>query len=240
MKFSTTPVLLIAFVVAIVLTTRKIANKGHLTARRVQAIYLLLTVLVAWGILSSAFALTGVYSTPKFLSLLPGLWLPFIPFVLVIGGLLIFPQLSSAIHSLVDHTLWNQMIFFQALRILALGTLFKAYMGLFPIYFALYVGIPDLMFGVSALFVGYHASRKGLSQRSLIIWNMIGAAIVMPAAPLLQMGLPGRMQIFTAEPSAQRLFDFPMVIAPTLVVPLFFLFNILAVWSLMKRGSATN
>lgn len=45
--------------------------------------------LLAWGLLSSWLATTGVYDAPRFLRALPGLWLPAIPIALV-GALILF------------------------------------------------------------------------------------------------------------------------------------------------------
>jgi hypothetical protein len=202
-----------------------------------RAVYLLLIVLFGWGIASSTLAVTGVYLSPSFLSLLPGLWLPFIPFILAIGGALTFPGLRSALSTVVDYTPRHWMILLNCLRILAIGTIIKATRGEFPAYFAFLVGIPDMIFGLSALIVGLKERRRRLSHRFLIIWNLIGVAVVLPAAPIIQMGLPGPLQIFTSEPTAERALDFPMVLAPSLIVPMFVLLNILVAWRLIAVRS---
>lgn len=63
----------------------------------------------------------------------------------------------------------------------------------------------------------------------MIFFVVVGAAIIiLLAGLLLQMGLPGSMQVFTSIPSTIALFEFPMVLAPTLVVPLLVGFNLLA------------
>jgi hypothetical protein len=233
--FSATPLLAIVLVALIAITTRRIRQEGHLQPGGAQAIYLLLAVLIAWGALTSTLAIRGVYASPGFLSLLPGLWLPFVPFILAIGGIAVFSRLRSAVRIVVDHTPWSRLVYVHAMRVLALGTIGKAIAGTFPMYFALLVGVPDLLFGVSAFLVGRQVSDHSLSRAFFIAWNLIGVAVVLPAAPLGQMGLPGPLHVFTAEPTAERLFVFPMVLAPSLIVPMFVLMNIATAWRLIER-----
>ena len=58
----------------------------------------------------------------------------------------------------------------------------------------------------------------------------------MPAAPIvLQLGLPGPMQLFTGLPDARAVFAYPMSIAPMIGVPLFVLLNLGAAWRLWER-----
>jgi CheY-like chemotaxis protein len=121
--------------------------------------------------------------------------------------------------------------------IVAIGTIIKAVAGQFPAYFAFLVGAPDLLFGLSALILGWQASVRNLSQRFLIAWNLIGVAVILPAAPLIQLGLPGPIQIFTSEPTAEKLFDFPMVLAPSIIVPTLVLLNLVTAWRLVETGS---
>lgn len=237
MRFSTVPFLVIAIVVLVAMATRRVANQGQLSRREVRSVHLLLAVLVGWGVLSSTLALTGVYASPRFLSLLPGLWLPFVPFVLAIGGTVISPDLRSALRSAVNHTPRHWQIYVHAARILAIGTILKARAGEFPAYFAYLVGVPDLIFGLSAFIVGRQALADRLHRRSLIAWNLVGVAVILPASPLMQMGLPGPLEVFTSEPTASRMLEFPMVLAPTLVVPMFVLLNMVAAWVLISRGT---
>jgi hypothetical protein len=113
-------------------------------------------------------------------------------------------------------------------------TSLKAVAGQFPAYFALLVGAPDLLFGLSALVFAWQTSIRQLSQRFLIAWNLIGVAVILPAAPLIQLGLPGPIQIFTSEPTAEKLLDFPMVLAPSIIVPTLVLLNLVMAWRLIE------
>ena len=63
--------------------------------------------------------------------------------------------------------------------------------------------------------------RTALTER-------FGKPVIVPAAPLLlQLGLPGPLQVFAGQPDARVVFSFPMSIAPMIGVPLFVLANLL-------------
>jgi len=240
MKFSTVPFLFIMLIVLFTINVRRVRIQGKLDQFGARMIYFLIVILVCWGIASSTLAITGVYLSPSFLTLLPGFWLPFVPFILAIGGVLIFSRLRSALRRVVDHTPWHWLVFIHTPRVLAIGTIIKAINGEFPKYFALLVGIPDLLFGLSAFFLGIRMYRRPISRRALILWNLIGVAVILPAAPLFQMGLSGPIQIFTSQPTAERMLEFPMVLAPSLVVPMFVLLNNLVAWRLIENTHPTK
>ncbi len=239
MKFSTVPLLflvLVSFMASIAYGAKKqyMINRSEVTA-----IYCLLVVLVVWGILNGLLASFGIYSSPQFLSLLPGLWLPLIPILIGVVSVLLFSTLKFGLSKVFENTPRQYFIYVQALRILAIGSVFKAINGVFPTHFAYLVVITDFLFGISALYVGYMALRSSLSEKYLMIWNLVGALVVgVPALMFFQTGLPGPIQLFKAYPTTEKLLEFPMVLAPSLVVPTFILLNILVVWRLMARKSS--
>ena len=80
MKVSTTPFLLLVLLALIALATRQALRRGRVSDGEARSIYTLLGVFGGWGVVSSALAIADVYSSPAFLLLLPGLWLPLAPF----------------------------------------------------------------------------------------------------------------------------------------------------------------
>ena len=53
---------------------------------------------------------------------------------------------------------------------------------------------------------------------------------------LIQLGLPGPLQVFDALPDARAILTYPMSIAPVVGVPLFVLVNLWLVWALYERA----
>jgi hypothetical protein len=88
-------------------------------------------------------------------------------------------------------------------RAAVIGGVVKGLNGLLPASFALPVGIPDLLFGLSALVLALLWKGEGWSARTLIARNLIGMAVIMPAPILGQLGLPGPFHLFTSIPDAR-------------------------------------
>jgi hypothetical protein len=165
----------------------------------------------------------------EFFNLLPGYWLPYVPVVIAVTMMLFLAPLREGLRVLVDETPAYWLSAIHILRILALGTLIKASNALFPQLFAWFVGGPDLLFGISAIFVTLLARSGKLNDRALLFWHLFGAiAIVLPIA--------GLMHLFMAGPLFATLFMFPMVMAPALVVPTLVMLNMLVAWRLWEKG----
>ena len=206
-----------------------------------RPVYLLVLWLAAFGVLTSVLGARDVYLSEALLATLPGLWLPGVVVVAAVLPVSLFGALRDGLRAIVDHTPWHWFAFFHGLRIAAIGTAYRTAIGEFPPSFEYGVGVPDLLFGVSALWIGMRAKRGQLSERAFLIWNLIGVGVIVPAAPiLLQLGLPGPIQVFTSIPDARAVLTYPMSIAPLMCVPLFVLANLWLAWRLLERRSAPS
>lgn len=207
----------------------------YFVAGRVDAqstAYKLIFPLLAWGVLSAILALTGVYDSQAFLSLLPGFWINAVPFVIVAAVMLAAPGTRTDLANIAAQTPHHWFVAIQILRISALGTLVKTVAGEFPEHIELSVGLTDLAFGFSALYVYRLVKNSKLSADALVMWHLVGILLlVIPAGMSIQAGLPGPLQTFTTPPTSEVLFDFPMVLAPSLVVPGFLLLNVLGTYA---------
>lgn len=204
-----------------------------------------LGLLGAWGALMAELATSGAFQREAFFAVLPGFWVPMIPITASIGLLLVLPAFRDALLMIATHVPARAFVLVHALRMAAAGGVAKGLTGALPASFTLPVGIPDFLFGVSALMLGLSWPREGLAPRKLIVWNLIGIAVILPAPVLMQMGLPGPLYTFDSTPDARALFEFPMALAPTLIVPLFIFTNgvhAAALWVQARRGmpSATG
>ena len=211
---------------AVLLAVRHAKRRGW--SIKATGIYFVLGLLGLWGALSVWLALTGIYMSAIFLAAYPTFWLPFIPVILALVPLLASGSLRTAVAALIDATPTHWIIGIHALRILAIGSLIKAWNGAFSMSFAIWVGIPDLLFGVSALVMYWMARQGRVSSLGLMVWNALGVLVIIPGAPLVaQAGLPGAFFRSNETPSMMTLYEFPMVLAPSLVVPVFVLFNLI-------------
>ncbi len=235
MQLSLTPILVaveLGFVAVLAWRMGRITAPGSVTP-----VYLFIVWIAAYAVLTSVLGARGVYISDDLLRWLPALWLQVITVAVCVLPVMLFPTLRNAMRRIVDVTPWHWFAYFHGLRIGALGTAYKTMIGEFPLSFEIGVGIPDLLYGLSAFWIAAKAKRGALTERTFLVWNLIGALIIVPAAPiLLQLGLPGPLQVFTASPDARAVFTYPMSIAPMIGVPLFVLINLWVAWRLWERG----
>jgi hypothetical protein len=236
MTFSLVPMLFAAEVLAVLYAASAGQAGGGLPKPAASWIYALLALLVLWGAISSYLGVTGAYQTARFLDLQAPFWLPFVPVLLVFAPFALVPQARDAINRLIDHTPLHAIIALQGLRVLAIGGIIKGWNGEFNAAFAFYVGIPDFLFGASALIMAWLVMHDCINRWTLVAWNLIGAAIIVPGTFIvIKLALPGPWQVFTSEPSIMTLYDFPMALAPTLVVPVLAMMNLLLALRLVVR-----
>ena len=195
--------------------------------------------IAAYAVASSVLGAHGFYLREAVLRLYPGFWLQLVTVAFCVLPVVSLSGLRKALRRIIDATPMQWFAYFHALRITALGTAAKTASGEFPLYFEILVGVPDLLFGISALWIAQRARQGVLSESSFLRWNLLGALIIVPSAPiLLQLGLPGPLQVFTALPDARAVYSYPMSIAPMIGVPLFVLVNLAVVWRFWERSRA--
>ncbi len=200
-------------------------------------VYFYLLWVTVYSIITSILGARGVYISDGLLKTLPGFWLQLITVAVTVLPIVLFSSVRIGMRRIVDTTPWHWFAYFHGLRIGALGTAYKTMTGEFPAYFEYGVGIPDFLFGTSAFWVARKAKQGKISEKSFLVWNLVGALVIVPSAPiLLQLGLPGPVQVFTSLPDARAVFTYPMSIAPMIGVPLFVLINLWVAWRLWERG----
>ena len=205
-------------------------RNGHIERTQFQATLIPVLGLTIWTVIAIFLGIAGISESKNFYQLYPALWMPVIPIGIMFVSL-ILPTVRKGVMSTLAVTPAYWLAFFQAGRISAIGTAYHTLQGNFPLYFEIIVGIPDLGFGLSALIVGILAMQQKISSRTLIIWHLIGFLIIVPTAPvLLQLGLPGALQVFAQPPTAEAVYTFPMSLAPIMIVPTFVIFNLLGIW----------
>lgn len=236
MTFSTIPLLFLIQLVAIYKVITKTHTSGHISAAQKNAIILLLMTLTFWGGLSTYLGMSGYYQSETFLSSLPGLWITQIPILIVMVPWMASKTLRQGIDEVIDNTPLHYIMAFEGLRVLAIGGIYKGYIGEFSQTFSRFIGIPDFIYGITTLIAAVLIYRKVWKEKSAIIINLIGFIIIAPFGILLiNAGLPGPMYMIEEFPSLATIFEMPMALAPTLVVPIFIMVNFLVAVRLMRR-----
>ena len=240
MEISLAPILLGIELGFLFLLAKRSARLAH-GPEIMGVIYYYLLWLTAYGVVTSILGAQGVYISEALLRTLPGLWLQLVTVAVAVLPLVLFGRVRMGMRRIVDTTPAHWFAFFHGLRIAALGTAYKTAIGEFPAYFEYCVGIPDFLFGLSALWMAKRLKQNKVSETKFLIWNLVGVLVIVPSAPiLLQLGLPGPLQVFTSLPDARAVFTYPMSIAPMAGVPLFVLINLWVAWRLWERNFRTD
>ena len=98
---------------------------------------------------SAVLAVSGGYTSQKFYALMPGLWVPFVPVVIFAAYFALSGSFRIGLGKVIDHTPLHWLVYFHALRISTIGAAVETARGMFPESFELFVGVPDLLFGLS-------------------------------------------------------------------------------------------
>ena len=233
MKLSILPFLVMAVFCFSVWIARRAEKQQIIRTAEARSVYILMAVLLLWTLASGLLGLMGVHQQPLVRQAVPFLWQAAVPVILLLTALWFSPNLRSAAAKLAVHSPQHWLAFFQALRIGALGGVLKAVRGDISSSFLWWVGLPDFLFGLSAVIVGWLLVKKKIAGRTVAIWNLVGAAIIL---------LPtfGFTSYFMAEPGFVFIFEFPMVLAPSIVVPMFVFFNFLAAWGVYRSKTPAS
>jgi len=231
MKFSILPVFIIAIFAFCFFIIKRAQKNQSINIKEAWSVYTLLFGFSLWTLTSTVMGINGLHVS--LMDRIPLLWQPNVPVVILVVGLLLSRTLRSALRGIASDIPWHWLVFFQALRMGALGGVVKGIKGEVTSSFVFWVGIPDFLFGSSALIVGWLLLRKVVFNRFLMIWNLIGAGIIL---------LPtfGFMQYFMSEPGFIFIFEYPMVLAPSIVVPIFIFINLLMAWRLFELSRGRN
>jgi hypothetical protein len=226
MKFSALYVLIPAVFAFCIFIIRRAKKNHSINEAETRSLYLLLLAFFIWTLISLVLGIKGIHLS--LMKHLPLLWQACIPIIIAVIYLIFSKTLRNALRGIASATPWHWIVFLQALRIGALGGVMKGIKGEITSSFVFWIGIPDFFFGVSAIIVGWLIVRNAIGSYILIIWNLIGAAII-----LLPTFIP--MSFWMHEPGFFFIFEFPMVLAPSIIVPVLICFNFLLAWGIFAK-----
>lgn len=211
--------LIFGFLAAIV---RRASSSRILTAREASRLYGLIFVLLAW---TGVVVVMGVQNLHLELAdRIPLLWQALAPVAIWATAAMLSPTTRRSLHKLAIATPPHWLAWAQALRIGAIGGIYKGLTGEIQSGYVFWIGIPDLLFGISALLFGWLALRRGIGPSVLLAWNLIGFALIF--LPTL---VP--MLYWMSEPGFRFIFEFPMILAPGIVVSILLSLNLMQAWA---------
>ena len=235
---STLPFLFVTQVVFMALAVRSAQRTDRLSPDRARPLYIVIALLVLWAPISASLALKGVYTQPAVLERLPGLWVTMVPVLVFMVPWGLSADFRDSINSVVDAVGVHKIVLFEGLRVLAIGGIIKGLKGEFSPEIAFYLGIPDFVFGALSLLAGYLVYQKSLDLKWVLALNVYGFVIIVPGGQvLMNLGIPGPWHIIHSTPDMVSMFEYPMALAPTVVVPIFITLNAFIINYVMSRKS---
>ena len=221
MKLSLVPLLAILTLAFGVFITAKARKDRSISGAEARSVYFLVLAFAVWTVILIALGIGRIHVA--LMDQVPFLWQSGLPVTILFINFILSRNLRRALHGIASSTPQHWLVFFQALRIGALGGVLKGIQGQITSSFVLWIGIPDFLFGVSAILVGWLLLREAVSKSFLVVWGLIGASLILlPTFPL--------MNYWMNEPGFVFIFEFPMVMAPGIVVPMLIFFNLLLAW----------
>ncbi|MEM9367231.1 MAG: hypothetical protein AAGD07_14665 [Planctomycetota bacterium] len=188
-------------------------------------------LMILWLAFAAIAGHQGWWLQDRFLAALPGLWLPLIPVAIVTIPLFVL-SIRSVVLRAGRSVPWRWFATIQTTRLAAIGTAIKTHRGEFPAAVEYLVGVPDLLFGLSAIWMARQIRLGRISRTNWLLWNAIGIAIIVPFGMIvINMSLPGPLQTWTDPPSFLVALEFPLSLAPTAIVPWLIVFNLWAIVS---------
>ncbi|MCU7843879.1 MAG: hypothetical protein KZQ93_08580 [Candidatus Thiodiazotropha sp. (ex Monitilora ramsayi)] len=231
MSLSILPLFVLLLFVFSFLQFRKAKLIGTMSVAEIRGVYLLLSAFLLWVIVVVYMGIREMHLA--LMQEIPWLWQAFVPVTIWIAAVLLFGRLRGALAKIAIYTPLRWFLFLQALRIGALGGVLKGIDGEITSTYVFWIGVPDFLFGVSALLLGIVSLRRKIGSRFLIAWNLIGFSLIF--FPTF-----GIMLYWMTEPGFEFIFEFPMILAPAIVVPLFISFNLMHAWALVLREKSIS
>jgi hypothetical protein len=161
----------------------------------------------------------------------PWLWVPSPPVILSLAGLVLVPALREAWIAVLAALPAFALPALNALRILAMGTVIKAWRGQFPRRIGLGVGIPDTIFGLWSASIALSGGFQG--ERQELIWNVTGMAILLAMIPMVFTVLREPRLNAPGKGEARGILAFPMVLAPAGLATMFAILHMLELYRML-------
>ncbi|MCU7811352.1 MAG: hypothetical protein KZQ77_08955 [Candidatus Thiodiazotropha sp. (ex Notomyrtea botanica)] len=226
MKLSILPLFVMFIFLFCMVITRKARMNASISVAEERSVYILLFMFLAWTMIVIVMGLQGTHI--EFMQKIPFLWQAFVPVIMWGTAFLLSSSLRNGLFGIATSTPLYWLVFFQALRLGALGGVIKGVQGEITSDYVFWIGIPDFIFGLSALIIGLALLRKKISFRFLIIWNILGFSLIFFPTFVV-------MNYWMNEPGFVFIFEYPMVLAPSVVVPMFISINLLHAWGMLEK-----
>ena len=184
--------------------------------------------LVVWAIIISAVSLSGFSGE---FELFPLNIMPFVIVPLITTLILLFHKDTNALLSKINLKVLTRLQAFRAFVEIVLWLLFIQ--NLLPEQMTFEGRNFDIIAGITSLL----AARFILnSRRLMIVWNIIGLALLINIVSIAILSMPTSLRIFENEPANIIITQFPFIVLPTFLVPLAYILHFLSLKKLLMKS----
>jgi hypothetical protein len=176
------------------------------------------TVAVAtaiWLIIQSALSSTGFYmkgitTPPRFLLMI----LPPVAFIIILFA-------TKKGRRFIDSFILERLILLNVIRIPVELILFGLFLDKqIPRAMTIEGNNFDIISGITAPLVYFAFKRKFISEKLLLVWNVICLLLVLNVAAYGILSVPGNLQVFAFDQPNKAILNFPFNLLPSFIVPL--------------------
>lgn len=156
--------------------------------------------------------------------------------IVVTFAVAVFGAIPAARQGLVNaahNTSDLQLIYIHILRLLAIGSVVKFLHRELPLHFVILGSLPDFLFAMSAVVLAVAGANGPLDPDFLVAWHLIGSAVFLGAGISMFFSVPSPLRLYHTKPDTSIVFQFPMVLAPNMTVPLFMVAHLFALVKLL-------
>jgi len=211
----------LALVVSIALPTtmwhtfERSGSDARIDGARTMSIWLAV-VLFLWVTAAVLLSLLGFFEADP-LARLSNIAYTFVP---LLAGVILWPC-SRIFRATLRAVHPNWIIRIQFYRILGISYLVSWRYGLMPAVFSIPAGVGDSIVGFSALLVAWMVYRRRSGAGSAAkLWNTFGLIDIATAVTLGALTTPGPFHVLAMDAQYVLITTFPMVLLPTIIVPL--------------------
>ena len=226
MNVSIVPIYLALVFLFCFFVARRASIHGVIDRNEERQVTFLLVILILWAVLCTVMGLNNLHII--LFHEIPVLWQAFVPVGIWVTAILLSAKLRSGLLKIAMGTPVHWFILLQSLRLGAVGGIIKGLNGEIVSNYVFWIGIPDFLFGLSALIIGFLMLYRIVSGRLLAVWHLVGFSLIF--FPTF-----GIMNYWMSEPGFIFIFEYPMILAPSILVPMLISINLLHAWGLLEK-----
>lgn len=135
----------------------------------------------------------------------------------------------------------SSLIYLQSFRIFVEIILWKLFLeNLVPVQMT-FEGLNwDILVGISAPVIAFLHLRNQLSNKTLIVWNVISLLLLVNIVVVSILSAPVPFRVFMNEPANTIVATFPSIYLPALLVPLAYFLHILSLKQVLQKKNITS